>query len=199
VPKDQIVGDVNRGWDVAKYLLGHEREMISGGGLGTDMMSIGAQYKDVASKEPVLRADMADFDACARHETKTAQRGEREQHEHRDERCAWVQRRRRFFDHVETLSLARPMSFQIVRVPPTPLLARSACLKLASACHTRDTTQEPVLGDRALFPRVRARRAQLLSPRGGFMTSLVDVLTDTSKKADVVKAQGEVAAEAMRK
>jgi acyl-CoA dehydrogenase len=62
VPKDQIVGDVNRGWDVAKYLLGHEREMISGGGLGTDMMSIGAQYKDVASKEPVLRADMADFD-----------------------------------------------------------------------------------------------------------------------------------------
>jgi alkylation response protein AidB-like acyl-CoA dehydrogenase len=62
VPKDQIVGDVNRGWDVAKYLLGHEREMISGGGLGTDMMSIGAQYKNVASEEPVLRADMADFD-----------------------------------------------------------------------------------------------------------------------------------------
>ena len=62
VPKGQIVGEVNRGWDVAKYLLGHEREMISGGGLGTDMMSIGAQYKDVASEEPVLRADMADFD-----------------------------------------------------------------------------------------------------------------------------------------
>jgi alkylation response protein AidB-like acyl-CoA dehydrogenase len=62
VPKDQIVGEVNRGWDVAKYLLGHEREMISGGGLGTDMMSIGAQYKDVADSEPVLRADMADFD-----------------------------------------------------------------------------------------------------------------------------------------
>ncbi len=62
VPKDQIVGELNRGWDVAKYLLGHEREMISGGGLGTDMMSIGAQYKDVASEEPVLRADMADFD-----------------------------------------------------------------------------------------------------------------------------------------
>jgi acyl-CoA dehydrogenase len=62
VPKNQIVGEVNRGWDVAKYLLGHEREMISGGGLGTDMMSIGAQYKDVATSEPVLRADMADFD-----------------------------------------------------------------------------------------------------------------------------------------
>ena len=62
VPKAQIVGALNRGWDVAKYLLGHEREMISGGGLGTDMMSIGAQYKDVAADEPVLRADMADFD-----------------------------------------------------------------------------------------------------------------------------------------
>jgi acyl-CoA dehydrogenase len=62
VPKNQIVGELNRGWDVAKYLLGHEREMISGGGLGTDMMSIGAQFKDVAEEEPVLRADMADFD-----------------------------------------------------------------------------------------------------------------------------------------
>jgi acyl-CoA dehydrogenase len=62
VPKDQIVGELNRGWDVAKYLLGHEREMISGGGLGTDMMSIGAQYKDIAADEPILRADMANFD-----------------------------------------------------------------------------------------------------------------------------------------
>jgi acyl-CoA dehydrogenase len=62
VPKHQIVGELNRGWDVAKYLLGHEREMISGGGLGSDMMSIGAQFKDVAGEEPVLRADMADFD-----------------------------------------------------------------------------------------------------------------------------------------
>ncbi len=33
VPKEQIVGDVNRGWDVAKYLLTHEREMISGSGM----------------------------------------------------------------------------------------------------------------------------------------------------------------------
>lgn len=32
VPKDQVVGTVNRGWDVAKYLLTHEREMISAGG-----------------------------------------------------------------------------------------------------------------------------------------------------------------------
>ncbi|MGZ8369501.1 MAG: acyl-CoA dehydrogenase family protein [Caulobacteraceae bacterium] len=32
VPKEQLVGELNRGWDVAKYLLSHEREMISGMG-----------------------------------------------------------------------------------------------------------------------------------------------------------------------
>ncbi len=30
VPKDQLVGEVNKGWNIAKYLLTHEREMISG-------------------------------------------------------------------------------------------------------------------------------------------------------------------------
>ncbi|MFT7594358.1 MAG: alkylation response protein AidB-like acyl-CoA dehydrogenase [Paracoccaceae bacterium] len=35
VPKGQVVGTVNRGWDVAKYLLTHEREMISGGAGGS--------------------------------------------------------------------------------------------------------------------------------------------------------------------
>ena len=62
VPKHQIIGELNRGWDVAKYLLGHEREMISGGGLGEGMASIGAAFKDVAAEEPVLRAQMALFD-----------------------------------------------------------------------------------------------------------------------------------------
>jgi acyl-CoA dehydrogenase len=32
VPKSHVVGTVNRGWDVAKYLLQHERAMISGVG-----------------------------------------------------------------------------------------------------------------------------------------------------------------------
>ncbi|MFB0610746.1 acyl-CoA dehydrogenase family protein [Aurantiacibacter poecillastricola] len=32
VPKNQVLGEVNDGWSVAKYLLGHEREMISGMG-----------------------------------------------------------------------------------------------------------------------------------------------------------------------
>jgi acyl-CoA dehydrogenase len=34
VPKANVVGTENRGWDVAKHLLTHEREMISGGGAG---------------------------------------------------------------------------------------------------------------------------------------------------------------------
>ncbi len=62
VPKHQIVGEVNRGWDVAKYLLGHEREMISGMGGDGGVTSIGAAMKATLSEEPVLRAQMALFD-----------------------------------------------------------------------------------------------------------------------------------------
>ena len=62
VPKDQLVGEINRGWDVAKYLLGHEREMISGMGGDGGVTSIGAAMKAVLSEEPVLRAQMALFD-----------------------------------------------------------------------------------------------------------------------------------------
>jgi len=61
VPKDQIVGEVNKGWDVAKYLLGHEREMISGMGLGSGG-SLGAATKP---KDPLLRAAIAAFDVDA--------------------------------------------------------------------------------------------------------------------------------------
>jgi alkylation response protein AidB-like acyl-CoA dehydrogenase len=62
VPKHQIVGELNRGWDVAKYLLGHEREMISGMGGDGGVTSIGAAMKEVLADEPVLRAQMALFD-----------------------------------------------------------------------------------------------------------------------------------------
>jgi alkylation response protein AidB-like acyl-CoA dehydrogenase len=61
VPKDQVVGEVNRGWDVAKYLLGHEREMISGMGLGGSA-SLGAAVKP---QDPLLRAEIAAFDVDA--------------------------------------------------------------------------------------------------------------------------------------
>lgn len=65
VPKHQIVGELNRGWDVAKYLLGHEREMISGGGLSNEMPSIGAAFAEIAASDPIIRAQMAEFDVDA--------------------------------------------------------------------------------------------------------------------------------------
>jgi acyl-CoA dehydrogenase len=71
-PKDHapgvsaIVGELNRGWDVAKYLLTHEREMISGGGGG---LLGGRGMGEVAASEiglengrlsdPLLRAKIA--------------------------------------------------------------------------------------------------------------------------------------------
>ena len=63
VPKDQVVGEVNRGWDVAKYLLGHEREMIAGMGLG-GIGGLGAGSLGAALKpdNPLLRAELAAFD-----------------------------------------------------------------------------------------------------------------------------------------
>jgi alkylation response protein AidB-like acyl-CoA dehydrogenase len=65
VPKDQVVGEVNKGWDVAKYLLGHEREMISGMGLGGQSGGLGEAFADVLADDPVLRADIARFDVDA--------------------------------------------------------------------------------------------------------------------------------------
>jgi len=35
VPKENLVGELNKGWDIAKYLLTHEREMIGGFGIAT--------------------------------------------------------------------------------------------------------------------------------------------------------------------
>ena len=62
VPKTQFVGELNRGWDVAKYLLGHEREMISGMGGDGGTASLGGGFKDALADEPVLRAQLALFD-----------------------------------------------------------------------------------------------------------------------------------------
>lgn len=69
VPKNQIVGELNRGWDVAKYLLGHEREMISGAGDGDRHIAIGAVVARNAGahglEDPILRAELAQFDVDA--------------------------------------------------------------------------------------------------------------------------------------
>ncbi len=59
------VGEINRGWDVAKYLLGHEREMISATGGGDRASSLGAVTARAGLLDPVLRAEMAMFDVDA--------------------------------------------------------------------------------------------------------------------------------------
>ena len=66
VPKENLVGTLNRGWDIAKYLLTHEREMIGGGGgglLGTRSLGeVAAQMVGVENgklAEPSLRAQIA--------------------------------------------------------------------------------------------------------------------------------------------
>ncbi len=66
VPKDRVVGELNKGWDVAKHLLTHEREMISN--MGMDMGSIGRMAARLAGEDgtgPILRGDMARFDVDA--------------------------------------------------------------------------------------------------------------------------------------
>jgi alkylation response protein AidB-like acyl-CoA dehydrogenase len=78
VPKANVVGTVNRGWDVAKYLLQHERAMISGmgeRGVGRPLGqvaadSIGADEQG-RLEDPMLRGQIASFEideaalACA--------------------------------------------------------------------------------------------------------------------------------------
>ena len=61
-----VVGEINRGWDVAKYLLTHEREMISagGGGLlgGRGMGEVARDQIGVENgrlADPMLRAKIA--------------------------------------------------------------------------------------------------------------------------------------------
>lgn len=68
VPKANLVGELNKGWDVAKYLLSHEREMISGAGLtgpgATNPLvasAIAAIGRDERGRlaDPLLRAQIA--------------------------------------------------------------------------------------------------------------------------------------------
>ncbi len=70
VPKENLVGELNKGWDVAKYLLTHEREMISGIGLSTGR-PLGHVAADTVGTEdgmladPLLRGQIAAFDIDA--------------------------------------------------------------------------------------------------------------------------------------
>jgi acyl-CoA dehydrogenase len=69
VPKSHVVGQVNRGWDVAKYLLQHERAMISGmgeRGVGRPLGQIAADSigSDAEGRldDAGLRAEIARFE-----------------------------------------------------------------------------------------------------------------------------------------
>ena len=78
VPKSHVVGTVNRGWDVAKYLLQHERAMISGmgeRGVGRPLGQVAADSVGTDEQgrleDPMLRGQIATFEideaalACA--------------------------------------------------------------------------------------------------------------------------------------
>ena len=74
VPKKNRVYEENKGWDVAKYLLGHEREMISGMGLGGQgenplvagaIATVGLDH-DGRLADPILRAQIALFEVKAK-------------------------------------------------------------------------------------------------------------------------------------
>jgi acyl-CoA dehydrogenase len=69
VPKENLVHELNKGWDVAKYLLQHEREMISGSGLRGDGATLAARAVEALGADangrlddPILRARIAQFD-----------------------------------------------------------------------------------------------------------------------------------------
>jgi alkylation response protein AidB-like acyl-CoA dehydrogenase len=68
VPKTQLVGDLNKGWTIAKRLLQHERQMVSGiggnsalGGSGTNLEDVAKQYigeDNGLIADPVIRRDV---------------------------------------------------------------------------------------------------------------------------------------------
>jgi acyl-CoA dehydrogenase len=78
VPQSNVVGAINRGWDVAKYLLQHERAMISGmgergGGRPLGQVAADSLGSDAQGRldNPMLRGQIASFEideaalACA--------------------------------------------------------------------------------------------------------------------------------------
>ncbi|HEY5809935.1 MAG TPA: acyl-CoA dehydrogenase family protein [Povalibacter sp.] len=70
VPKENLIGELNKGWTIAKYLLTHERNMI--GGMGTQrqtsLAELAAQSGGVENGRVAdggLRADIARFEIDA--------------------------------------------------------------------------------------------------------------------------------------
>jgi alkylation response protein AidB-like acyl-CoA dehydrogenase len=69
VPRRNLVGEINRGWEIAKYLLTHERESISGMGTRSagrplPQTALAAAGADAEGRlaDPLLRASLAAFE-----------------------------------------------------------------------------------------------------------------------------------------
>jgi len=68
VEKDQVVGDINKGWTIAKYLLTHERELIGGIGNAPGDKPLGQQAIDAMGLEngrlpdETLRSEVAEWE-----------------------------------------------------------------------------------------------------------------------------------------
>ena len=57
VPKANLVGKLNKGWDVAKYLLTHERDMIGGMGSTSENRSLGQIAGETVGTDNGMLAD----------------------------------------------------------------------------------------------------------------------------------------------
>jgi alkylation response protein AidB-like acyl-CoA dehydrogenase len=69
VPKRNVVGDLNAGWTIAKYLLTHEREMIGGVGERSNVKPLGRYAADALGRDErdrlqdaMLRSQIARFE-----------------------------------------------------------------------------------------------------------------------------------------
>ncbi len=65
VPRGQLVGEINKGWTIAKRLLQHERQMVSGIGGNSALGGSGTKLEDMA-KHYVGEADGLIADAAVR-------------------------------------------------------------------------------------------------------------------------------------
>ncbi len=71
VPKHNLVGTLNKGWEIAKYLLTHERDMIGGMGSTSDSRSLGQSAAESVGLEngvlgdTVLRSQIASYEIDA--------------------------------------------------------------------------------------------------------------------------------------
>ncbi|MGH7779923.1 MAG: acyl-CoA dehydrogenase family protein [Candidatus Binataceae bacterium] len=71
VPKANLVGKLNKGWEIAKYLLTHERDMIGGMGQTSESRSLGQVASESVGVEngmlsdPLLRSQIAAWEIDA--------------------------------------------------------------------------------------------------------------------------------------